>query len=232
MVVEGCVIEHALDARLTIVEIAAHAVNADIVAFLRRHLLELDIAHATVRIEDDDGDMLAIGKPLQGSLAGIPARSHGDKVVVIRCTSGALLVHACREEDRQALQCHVLECARGPVPQLEHVHAIGDLDNRTDIGRVEVLVIRAPHELVDLLVIEVDAKALVHEGRALGIGHLGKRHDLVERHRGQLLGNEQATTGRHALEKGLAEGQGIVRVATRVDIADFHARLQGRVNVR
>ena len=116
MRVEGRIVEHALDTRLAIIEIAAHAIDADVVTLLRGHLLELDIAHATVWIEDDNGDMVTVCKALQGRLAGIAARRHGDEVIVIRTACRTMLVDACREEHRQALQRHVLEGAGGAMP--------------------------------------------------------------------------------------------------------------------
>ena len=112
------------------------------------------------------------------------------------------------------------------------MHAIGNIDDRANVWRVEVLVIRTVHELIELRIAEVNAEAPVHERRPLGIGHAGERDNLVERHRRQLFGNEKASSRGNPLQKRLAEGQGFLCVTTRVDITNSHAKLQGKVNVR
>ena len=172
--------------------------------------------------------MRAVGKALQCGFARVTARRDGDEIVVGRAARGTELVDACREEHRQALERHVLERARGAVPQLKHVHAVGNLLDGGDFGRVEVVGVDGAHEGLELLVGEVHAEAAVDCSRAMRVGKLAQRDNLVERHRGNHLGDEQASTGRDALDHSLAELERLGHVATRIYIADFHCSSKNR----
>ena len=118
---EGFVAEHVLRAGLAVVEVAAHAPHLHVLAALGGHLLELDVAHAAVGVHDADGHALGVAEALERRLAGVARRGHEDHEVVVELALLAQLRGARREELRQALQRHVLERARGAVPQLQHV---------------------------------------------------------------------------------------------------------------
>ena len=94
-----------------------------LLAALRDHLLALDVGDAVVGVEDDDA---ACGRGRRSPRAP-PCRCRRDVATRMRKSSvelAALLLALDRlaEEQRHALQRHVLERARGAVPQLEHVH--------------------------------------------------------------------------------------------------------------
>ena len=77
--------------------------------------------------------VLAVGEALERGLAGVAGGGDEDQVVVSSSSPrGALALDRLREEERQALQRHVLERARRAVPQLEDPRAGDDLLDRRD----------------------------------------------------------------------------------------------------
>lgn len=62
-----------LNTRLSIVEIAAHGCNTDVIAGLRYHLELLDIGNAVMRIEHKDFCVFNIRKALKCRLACVAA---------------------------------------------------------------------------------------------------------------------------------------------------------------
>ncbi len=93
---------------------------------------------------------------------------------------------------RQALECHILEGARGAMPQLEDVSALVEGGDGADGRVVEVPAIGTAHELVDGAVGKVDVERLVHCRGPFGIGQRCQGGDLLDGHGGQLLGDVQS----------------------------------------
>ena len=183
----------------------------------------MDVAHAAVGVEDDDRDMVAVFEAFQRGLARVARCGHGDEVVVAGAACCALLVDACAKEDGQALQGHVLEGARGAVPQLEHVGAVlSHGHNRCNSRRVKVIGIDDVKELVYLLAGKVDAKELVDRGGLLLVGQFAQRRDLVERHGGDSLWDKETAAGRDSLDDGLGELKRVCDDAAGVDVANAH----------
>ena len=113
-----------LDAGLAVVEIAAHGPHLHVVAGGGDHLLALDVAHAAIGEQHADGDAVYALETLQGGLASVAGGGHEDHELVIERSLLAQLLGAGREEVGQALQGHVLEGTRRPVPQLQDVGAL------------------------------------------------------------------------------------------------------------
>ena len=113
-----------LDAGLAVVEIAAHGPHLHVVSGGGDHLLALDVAHAAIGEQHPDGNAVYALETLQGGLAGVAGGGHEDHELVIERSLLAQLLGAGREEVGQALQGHVLEGTRRPVPQLQDVGAL------------------------------------------------------------------------------------------------------------
>ena len=154
---------------------------------MRSHLLVLNVTHAAIGVKDDDRDMIAIRESLERGLARISARGNGYEVIVGSSSSSPLLLDTRREENGQALQRHILKCACGAMPQLEHVHAICDLLHGADFWCIEIVRVYLAHKLVKLFVIEVDAETLVYFCSTLGVRHVGERDYLIEGQAWQFL---------------------------------------------
>ena len=113
-----------LDAGLAVVESAAHGPHLHVVSGGGDHLLALDVAHAAIGEQHPDGNAVYALETLQGGLAGVAGGGHEDHELVIERSLLAQLLGAGREEVGQALQGHVLEGTRRPVPQLQDVGAL------------------------------------------------------------------------------------------------------------
>ena len=100
-----------------------------------------------------------------------------------------MLVERFREEERQTLQRHVLEGARGAVPQLEDPGAGDDFFDRGDALVIELRAVGVLHELVDAVVGNIDSEAREHRGGTTPVRPRPEREDLVEREVRQLLGD-------------------------------------------
>ena len=190
---ELLVAEGLLHRVLAVVEVAAHAEHGDVLAELGDHLLALDVADALGGVEDDDLGESAVGEAFERGLAGVAAGRDEDQVVVLGPSAGAKLGDRLREEQRHALQRDVLERARGPVPQLEHVHLRRDLDHRRDPLVVPLLAVRLLHERIDALAADVDPEAVEDRRGAAPVRHLGEGDDLGQ---GELTGASRERTAR------------------------------------
>ncbi len=202
---EGLVVEGGLDGALAVVEVAAHAEDADVVAALRDHLLALDVGDAVGGVEHDDAGVVAVREALERGLAGVARGGDQDQVVVGRGPRSRRSVERLREEQRQALQRHVLEGARRTVPQLEHPGAGHDLFDRRDALVVELRAVRVLHELVDALAGSVDAEAREHGGGAPPVRPRLEGEDLLEGEVRQLLGHVEPAARRDARDDHLGE---------------------------
>ena len=209
--VERRVVERRLHGCLAVVEVAAHPEDRHVRPTLRDHLLALDVGDAVGWVEDAHARVRAVGEALERRLSRVSRRRHEHEEVVRRHARGDAPLNRLGEEHGHALQGHVLERRGRPVPELEHVHPWDDLLDRRDRLGVEVRAVRDPHQLLDAVARHVDAEAPVHVRRPAPVRHPGEAHDLVERQRGQPLGDEQSTAGRQPLDDGVEE-----RVASRV----------------
>ena len=145
-------------------------------------------------------------KPSSAALPVSPLVATRIEEVVFELAALLLALDGLAEEQRHALERHVLERARGAVPQLEHVHAGDDLDDRRDALVVPLRAVRLLHEGVDALGGQVDAEAREDRGRAAPVGHLGEREDLRQRELRQRLGHVQAAAGGDALHDDVGVG--------------------------
>ena len=100
---ERLVVEHVFGTGLAIVEIAANAPDDDIAAALGCHLLELDVAYASVGIHNADRDAVDVAEALEGRLARVTGCRDEDHVRVVELAALAQLCSAYAEEARQAL---------------------------------------------------------------------------------------------------------------------------------
>lgn len=130
----------------------------------------------------------------------------------------AQLLGAGREKVGQALQGHVLEGARRPVPQLQDVGALVQRGNGADGLIIEIVAIGAAHELVDGLVGQIDVERLVDGGRPLGVGETRQSADLVKAQRRQLFGNVETAALGQAVDDGLGERHRLAGCSTRVHV--------------
>ena len=164
---EGGVVEDRLDGGLAVVEVAADAEHRDVVARLRDHLLLLQGGHAGVGVVDADAGVGAIGEAVERRLARVARGRDQDEEVEVGRARGVRLLERLAEEERHALQRHVLEGQRGAVPELEHVTPRGDLADRGDLGYVEVRAVGLRRDLARLLGGDVEAEGLVDRRRPL-----------------------------------------------------------------
>ena len=105
------------------------------------------------------------------------------------------------------------------MPQLDDMRAVVDGGDGADLVGVEVVAVRFAHQVCDLVVGDVDVEGAVDGCRALGVGQIGKREDLLERHRGDFLGDENAASRGKAAHHGGGERNGLAAFAARVDVA-------------
>jgi len=161
---EVTICECRLDGVLTVVEVACDPEDRDVAAVLGHHLLALDVAHPVRGVEDGDAGVRPVGEPLEGRLSRVPRGGHEDEVVIEHFAGAAAHRDRLREEQRHALERHVLESARRAVPELENVHVSADLDDWGDPFVVERCPVSGFHERVDLLRMHVDGERLVDAG--------------------------------------------------------------------
>ena len=186
---EDRVVERGLDGALAVIEVAAHAEDAHVVPVLRHHLLALDVRDTVGGIEHHYVRVLAVRETLEGRLAGVARRRDEDQVVVRLQPPGPASLHGLTEEEREALQRHVLEGARGPVPELENERAGYDLFDGCDALVSPLLTICLAHECVDAGGRDVDAEPREHRGRASPVRHGLEGQDLRQCELGQLVGH-------------------------------------------
>ena len=117
MLVEGLVPEEGLDLALGIIEVAGNADYISIIALLRQHLQFLDMANATLRIEDHNLGAGHIRKAGHGRLTGIAGGGSQDDDFLVR----ALFLSRSGHEIRQDGQGHILEGDGLTVEELQIV---------------------------------------------------------------------------------------------------------------
>ena len=149
--------------------------------------------------------MLAAGEAFKRRLARVAGGGHEDEVVVVEPALFAQLARRMLEEAGQALQGHVLEGRGGSMEQLEHMDAVAQVNHGGDTLVVKLGAVGAGHEGVDCVVGDVDLKCAIDARGALGVRKLGKRANLFDAHRGNLLGHEKAATGGNAFDDSLAK---------------------------
>ena len=112
--------------RLRIVERAFERDGVDVGIGDRRHLPTLHVGHATVRVHDEDVDLIEAAESLNGRGAGI-ARSRADDGRALAARFQRV-VHQAAEQ----LHRHVLEGERGAVEEFEQEEIVGELRQRRD----------------------------------------------------------------------------------------------------
>ena len=142
------VAEDLLDAGLRVVKVAAHRADRDIAAGLRDHLQALDLRHAAVGIKHEDLRARHIGEALQGCLSSIARGGNENAHLPLL----AALFQARREQVRQDLQRHVLECASRPVPELEKRGGVIEPVHRRNGRIVKLAAVGCGGEVRELLV--------------------------------------------------------------------------------
>ena len=106
---------------LAVVKVALNGPNHGVGATLGCHLLVLDVAYAAIGVHYGNLNAVLVLEALKCGFAGIARGGHQDKEGVVQFALLAQLSGACAEEIGQALQRHVLECASGAMPQLQHM---------------------------------------------------------------------------------------------------------------
>ncbi len=159
-----------------------------------------------------------VAEALERGLARVARRGHEDEEVVVELSLLAQLSGACGEESRQALQRHVLERARGAVPQLQHVGVGRKRRDRADALVVEVVAVGLGHERFDGLGGQVDVERPVDTRRALGVGQLRQRRDVLQGELRDALGHVQPAARRQPVDDGFRERDGPGSSAPRIDV--------------
>ena len=188
------VVEHGLHQILAIVERAVDGDGVHIGRIHRGHLLALHIAHATLRIQDDDVDVVATLHAVDGGRTGVATRGPHDHEAL--ATLGENVI----EQTTHQLQGHVLESERGTVEQL-HDPLVGvDLHERHR-GRMTKRSVRLATHREQRGRVDLVADVRLHHGvREFGVA--------AERKFGQrriLGGNVQTAVSRQTSEQNVVE---------------------------
>ena len=199
--------ENALDARLAVVEVAAHAPYRHVVAGGGDHLLALDVAHAAVGKQHADGDAVGVfetsrARPSPVSPEVATRRSRG------RSRPRPSASRRLPRRSGQALQRHVLEGAGGSMPKLEDVGVLVERGYRADALVVEVVAVSLVHESRDALVVEVDVERAVDGCGALAVRELGEFEGCLRGKRRNLFGDIEAAALREAVDDRARERMG------------------------
>ena len=137
------------------------------------------------------------------------------------------LLQRLAEEERHALQRHVLERQRRAVPELEHEAAFAEILHGSYLGVSEVGAVGGGADAMDVGGAYVQAEGLVDQRRPLRIGKRGHDVQLGRAHLRQLPRHEQPAAGRDALQDDLREGPRAVDQSSGVRVGD-HARVLRR----
>ena len=130
-----------LDARLRVVKIAMHGANVYIFAFLRDHLQSLRFANAAVRVKHQHAGAFDIAKAFQRGLTRV-ARCGDEDIDLLGL---ARLAQRGAHQVRKHLKSYVFKRHGRPVPKLQHMLAIAQLDKRSHIRMIKALVSRGDH---------------------------------------------------------------------------------------
>ncbi len=217
---ERRVVEDRFDRALAVVEVAAETEHREVVARLGDHLQLLQRRDPRVRVEDADARVGAVRVTVERRHARVAAGRHQDEVVELRRAPGVRLFQRLAEVERHALQRHIFEGERRPVPQLEHVPPRGDLAHRGHLRMVEARAVGARRDRARRRRLHVEAERLVDRSRAPVVRQVRQGDDLRDGERGKTLRDEQAAPGGDPGEDGLGEGAGLLSRAAGVPIAD------------
>ena len=149
--------EDRLDRALRVVEIALHRDHSGIIALLRDHLQTLDIAHALLRIENDDPHARNIGKAFERGLARIARSRRQDHNLL----ADPLLAGRRRHQVRQDRERHILKSERPPVIEFQHMPVPG-MHQRRDRGIIKFAVI-SPDDAVHQLLPRIIREEKLHD---------------------------------------------------------------------
>ena len=192
--VERLVVEGGLDRVLAVVEVAAHAEDADVVAALRDHLLALDVGDAVGGVEDDDARVLAVGEALERRLAGVARGGHEHQVVVGRARRAPACASTASEKN-SGMHCSAmsLNALVGPC----HSSSTCMPATTSTTGAMRASSHCAPYACCMSSSMRSAGTSTPKRAKTAAArrqyGQLGEREDLVERERRQLL---RARTGR------------------------------------
>ena len=220
---DGFIGEDPLHAGLGIVKVADDRPDVHILSLLGHHLLLLYGGHAVLGIVDLNPGLWHVGKALHGRLAGIAGGGHQN--------AGRPLLagfpQGCGQQLGQHLQCHVLECGGGTVPQLQTIGAVLHLSDRSRRGIVKLL--RAVGVMAEgqQLFLRVIRQVQSHDpGRPLGILHGDQAFQKMPVDLGDLFRRQQAAVPAQAHFHGFRCGQGYALVPCAV-ILHIGILLQG-----
>ena len=215
---ESRVVEHGLHEVLAIVEGAVDGHGVHVGCIDRGHLLALHVAHTTLRIQDDDVDVVAPLHAIDGRRASVAAGGPHDHEPLTTLRENVI------EQTAHQLQRHVLERESGAVEQL-HDPLVGvDLHERHR-GRmaersVRLTAHREQRGRIDL----VADVGLHHRVREFGVAtewQFGQRRILG--------GNVQTAVGRETGEQDIVEPE-FGCLTTRGDVT--HGRAQAPMTRR
>ena len=192
--------ENALHAGLRVVKVAAHGAHADVFTLLRDHLQLLHFGNAAVGIEHKDFRAVHIAEALKRGLARVAGGRDED-------ADGLLLARfpeRGRQQIRQHLQRHILECARRPVPQLLNIRVFRQLYDGRCGRRVKFRGAVGAFRKAQQLLLGKLVEIALHESRGpFGIGKRGERFDLVHGELRNFLRQIQPAVTAEALDNGL-----------------------------
>jgi len=217
---EGAVVEDRLHGVLAGVEVAVQPEHGEVVAGLGDHLQLLQGADAGVGVVHADLRVGAIGEAVERRHAGVARGRDQDEEVEAGRAARLRLLERLAEEQRHALQRHVLEGERGAVPQLEHEAPRGGFAHRGDARVVEVVAVGRGGDLARSGWGDVEAEGLVDPRRALAVRQRRQPDDVLDLEPRQPLGHEQAAARGDALQDGLGERARAVAETPGVQIAN------------
>ena len=200
---EGVVSKNRLDRGLTVVEVALDREHGQVVPGLGDHLALLDGGDPTAGVAHGYLGMRAVREPRQRSHAGVARGGHQDEEVAVAAALRPRQLQGLREEEGHALEGHVLEGQRRPVPQFQREAVLTHGANGRDLWMIEVVAIGLPGDRLDPRVGQVEFEPSEDVGCPLPVGHAGQRSDVVQGQVRQPLGDEEPTSRSDALKDGL-----------------------------
>ena len=119
----------------------------------------------------------------------------------------------------KALKRHILECARGAMPQLKNMGVL--VEGRDGANRlvVETPAIGCAHQLIDFAVGQIDAKRAIDESCALSVGDFCQGEDAFQAELGERFRDEKAASFCESFYHGFGKGDRSRTPSARVDIA-------------
>ena len=200
-VAEGVVVEHVLQRRLAVVEIAVHRQRMHVGLGGRGHLPALHLRDAAVRIQDEHVHAVEAAERLDRGRAGVAAGGADDRHALVPAGQHML------EHLPDQLHRHVLERQRRPVEQFQQEVVGADLLHRAARGVAEGGV-GARDDGAERVLGEGVGHERAHDAeRDLLVRQPRQRRDLGLGHRGPGLGHVQAAVAGQPAQHRLLEAQ-------------------------